>query len=806
MAGRATRGRGAGSAGAIEGDRPTRGRGRGSSEPVNTIPDGVKKVHGEGGAPVTLLSNYYRLITPKDAIIHAYRVDFEPPVESVRMRRALIYDNREKFGTAYVFDGGNEIKSLKKLKSEETTVSGIRKSDDAQISITIRHTSIVTWGHPEMMRLYNTQMKRNLQSIGMMQIGRNYHDKNQRKSLPKWKIEIWPGIVTAINEHDGGILMVNNIVHKIVRLGTAYDLLQELLKSDRDKFKSNARQELSGKIVMVKYNNKTYRIDDIIFDKNPITYTFERRGQSISLKDYYKEQHNVTLKDENQPLLLVKPTERDKRSGQDQPIMLIPELCLLTGLTDQMRSNFELKKEMEGMTSTTPMGRVGALNAFIRKLAEDKNVREEMAAWKLRFEPSIITVPGRTLPVEKILMRGDPEKGGTQYYQKTGSFENEIRSKNLRKAVGMDSWAIICLSRDRQLITEYCTTLSQVARPLGIDLAAPKIFPLDNDRTSTYVECCKRVPNSYKLVNIIVPNGNKDRYDAIKKIFCCENPRASQVVTTRVLQKKNALQTICTKICIQMSVKLGAEAWALHIPPKNMMIAGYDCYHDSAKKGSSVGAFVCSLNQSATRWYSRVTYHQSREEMSGNFSMHLTNGLKEYASLNGQLPDRLIVYRDGVGEGQINYVYDFEMAQIKSALDKLIGPGKIKWSFIIVTKRINARFFLKVDAKSIENPPPGTVVDTVVTRKERYDFYLISQSVRKGTVNPTMYNIIGDSTDWQPHHHQQLAYKLCHLYFNWAGTITVPAPCQYAHKLAFLTGTSLHREPHAKLSNFLFYL
>ncbi len=30
---------------------------------------------------------------------------------------------------------------------------------------------------------------------------------------------------------------------------------------------------------------------------------------------------------------------------------------------------------------------------------------------------------------------------------------------------------------------------------------------------------------------------------------------------------------------------------------------------------------------------------------------------------------------------------------------------------------------------------------------------------------------------------QRLAYKLSHLYFNWPGTVRVPAPCQYAHKL-----------------------
>lgn len=43
------------------------------------------------------------------------------------------------------------------------------------------------------------------------------------------------------------------------------------------------------------------------------------------------------------------------------------------------------------------------------------------------------------------------------------------------------------------------------------------------------------------------------------------------------------------------------------------------------------------------------------------------------------------------------------------------------------------------------------------------------------------------------------------LFFS-QGTIRVPAPCQYAHKLAFLQGQSLHREPDAYLSDKLFFL
>lgn len=54
--------------------------------------------------------------------------------------------------------------------------------------------------------------------------------------------------------------------------------------------------------------------------------------------------------------------------------------------------------------------------------------------------------------------------------------------------------------------------------------------------------------------------------------------------------------------------------------------------------------------------------------------------------------------------------------------------------------------------------------------------------------------------------HTRLTFKMCHLYWNWPGTIRVPAPCKYAHKLAFLSGQYLHSEPAIQLSDKLFFL
>lgn len=49
----------------------------------------------------------------------------------------------------------------------------------------------------------------------------------------------------------------------------------------------------------------------------------------------------------------------------------------------------------------------------------------------------------------------------------------------------------------------------------------------------------------------------------------------------------------------------------------------------------------------------------------------------------------------------------------------------------------------------------------------RYDFFIVSQAVRSGSVSPTHYNVIYDSSGLKPDHIQRLTYKLCHVYYNW---------------------------------------
>lgn len=88
----------------------------------------------------------------------------------------------------------------------------------------------------------------------------------------------------------------------------------------------------------------------------------------------------------------------------------------------------------------------------------------------------------------------------------------------------------------------------------------------------------------------------------------------------------------------------------------------------------------------------------------------------------------------------------------------------------------------------------------------RYDFFLVSQCVRQGTVTPTNYSVIYDNTGLSADHIHRLTYKLTHMYFNWSGAVRVPAPCQYAHKLAFLASQYLQRDANPELERVLYYL
>jgi aubergine-like protein len=260
---------------------------------------------------------------------------------------------------------------------------------------------------------------------------------------------------------------------------------------------------------------------------------------------------------------------------------------------------------------------------------------------------------------------------------------------------------------------------------------------------------------------------------------------------------------------IQVNAKLKGEPWAVKIPLGKIMILGFDVYHCPDRKGESVGALVATDNKNCTKYFSTVSFHRDKSELSTYLCTDVLKSLIAYKETNRALPTRILLFRDGVGEGQIEYVRTHEVEQVKLAIRRFYKENgcqdPVRLGFVIVTKKINTRFVVP-DRARWTSPIPGTVLDNTVTLPERYEFFLVSQTVRQGTVSPTNYHVVHDDCGLSADQLQIMAYKLCHLYFNWSGTVAVPAPCQYAHKLAYITGMALADECPPNLQYNLWYL
>lgn len=114
-------------------------------------------------------------------------------------------------------------------------------------------------------------------------------------AIPEHKLELWPGYVTSIRQHEREILLGAEITSKVMRMDTVYHLLTECLREDRTNYKRNFQSKIIGSVVLTDYNNRTYHIDDVDFNTKPGS-TFQRSdGSSISYVEYYRNVSSLQL-------------------------------------------------------------------------------------------------------------------------------------------------------------------------------------------------------------------------------------------------------------------------------------------------------------------------------------------------------------------------------------------------------------------------------------------------------------------------------------------------------------------------------
>ncbi|XP_030369390.1 protein aubergine-like [Scaptodrosophila lebanonensis] len=773
---------------------------------ITEIGGGFGNKSGTSGSKITVQANYFKVMKRPEWTIFKYHVDFIPDIDNTRLRRAYLNEHRTKLG-GYIYDG-SILFCTREFRCDPNNVYALEFVTTNRalehIQIKIKKVGAVEKADAQQFQILNLILRRAMEGLKLELITRNFFDPLTKFKLDNYNVEIWPGFQTSIRQHETDILLCTEIVHKVMRTESLYDIYSNLSCTCED-HKQLFRDEVCGMVVLTDYNNKTYRVDDVEYGATPLS-TFSSKEGDISYVQYYKKRYNITIRHYEQPLLVSRPTDKNIRGGLDQPIMLIPELARATGMNDAMRSNFRLMKAMSEHTRLPPGRRIERLLQFNNRLEASPQSLEVLTSWDLSLDKKLVEIPARVLHPEIILLGNNKQYTCDNRADWTGEFRNNMMYRH----VDITRWAVVTPRRNIGETKEFVNYCIRAGSGMKMSIREPFYEEAWADCNESYTQALDRATSADpQIVMVVLKTSNEQRYASIKRRTCVDRPVPSQVVTLKVIaprqEKRGGLMSIATKVVIQMNAKLMGTPWMIDLPLNGLMTAGFDVCH-STRKNKSYGALVTTMDMKTSgRYFSAVTEHVKGQELSDQMALNMTLALKAYREHHGLLPERILFYRDGVGDGQIHQVANIEVKLLKTKLDEIYRsagkPEGCRLAFMIVSKRINTRYFV-----NNLNPPPGTIVDDIITLPERYDFFLVSQSVRQGTVSPTHYSIIHDNMGLSPDKLQMLSYKMTHLYYNFSGACRVPSVCQYAHKLAFLVAESINLAPSPGLENQLYFL
>ena len=691
--------------------------------------------------------------------IYEYSATFEPDLKDSPGRRRMIY----RLNLDGIIDVvGNVIFLTKPVKTLAHFVPAGESRVGDDIEITLQKVREFPKGAPVPLdkcephcHMFATLIQRAFRKAEYQQIGRNFFDmKKQRKVDP---FSVIPGVIMTVVPSTNGLALICDVTNKVSRNETALTVWVQL-KHNKEAF----RTRVTGSSVYTVYNNRFYKVSGVDFSKTPMS-TFEREGGAISFAKHTQERYGMRVSSPDQPML--------ECIHHGDTVYLIPEFCQMTGLTDYDRSNFQLMKKMTDMLFPKPQERMMMIQGSVDTMKKNTDKSASLAV-----SPALVA-HGRMIPPPKLPLMRAPDVFRNPEFKKGG-----LPMKKL--AVVWDE----ANERNRKEAAEGVNALKVMAKKhlmaLGVTDLTIVDVPYDwNERRLQ--EALVRVSPTFVLF-VASRKNDKKAYQNIKNICTHELGIPSQVTVSSNISNPKRGFTVMQNVVRQMAVKLGKCPWVLPFEAytQGTMVFGLDVCHTTSM-GKSVVGMCATLDDTFGRYINDFSVQSRGKEIVENLGPFVKKAVLKYFARNKKYPKNILFLRDGVGDGQLDYVHGTEKEAVKDVVEEICPTVKV--SFVVLKKGIHTRLFARG-----ANPRPGTIVDDdAITHPGWYDFFLISHEARNGTVSPTHYNVIHDDIQWPRDKLQLFLYQLCYMYFNWDGSISVPAPCQYAHKLAFLYGQTL---------------
>jgi aubergine-like protein len=388
---------------------------------------------------LTIATNFFKfkLSSNSSKTYHKYDVAFEPeiPGDAQKLRRQAIRKARaileEKLGH-FIFNT-----TMLYARENITNPVEVEVEVDEQ-----KYKIIVTWVQAvhnesfEAQSVYKKFFFTMVNNLKYVQLKKNFFNPASARKIQdnNNNVEIWCGFNPTISLMESQVLLNLNVVNRVIRFETALECLNKLNNSREHShnIKEAIDTTFKGLTVVTRYNgDKTYTIEGVDLEKKP-TDSFETKDGKVTYIEYYQKKYNKKIKPD-QPLLIFKD-----RKGEI--IHLIPELCYLTGLTDEMRANFQLMSKMAEITKGNPKMKVEESLSLLKSIRENENCRNDINKWGITVDEKPVIITGKKISAGNLELG----KRVSVDIENTPDLDRQIQ-KHMFSQPKINDWAVIII-------------------------------------------------------------------------------------------------------------------------------------------------------------------------------------------------------------------------------------------------------------------------------------------------------------------------------------------------------------------------
>ncbi|KAI6175133.1 hypothetical protein M3Y99_01992200 [Aphelenchoides fujianensis] len=503
---------------------------------------------------------------------------------------------------------------------------------------------------------------------------------------------------------------------------------------------------------------KTFKI--VALDEPPAVASFtDRDGNQVTVREYFKTAHNYDIKYPDLPTIVVEHKASNRKEYYPM------EVCEV--LDNQRLGTAALTGEITSAIIKLAAMHPAELSTRVASCVQALDFNSDyMREAKIQMDPRPVELNVPVLKAPEIVSA----KGSDRYNANTNKFRlgNFVETPEVGTA-----WAVygVCragLRLSQNDLNTFVREVVQAAYNKGMDLKqtyAVELLTQDKHPSSPPKELREKMRAAKAggcQIVMVISSLDDTVIHACLKSYEQELGIVTQNQTWQKLRKTSPFggpqnKLMFENIVHKMNMKLGGLNYKLQAPSHQAkptdLIVGLCVNKAAGGRGEagegappSVIGYAANDGGDPTAFTGDYVYQPaSRGADLESLEKTMADICERRLHRNeGQPPERVVIFRNGVSEGDYSQVLRYEIPVIRKVLRDHFGRDN-QLTYVVCTRLHNARFWLKEATRqqknSDANVPAGTVIDSQVVHPTVPEYYLATCRSQMGTAKIPRYAV-----------------------------------------------------------------